>query len=731
MGLILILVLCSSTYYYFTHIDFSDKKIIKLSSWNLINESGCGNSLALIDEFSLNDSFVPKTFWEPNHHDVCKDKKLSEIIDFDTLAEIKQVYFYSNTWGIINYSYSSNLDALKSFNLSFGWNKLELNSVLKQFKFEVVGDLKIGEIVIEGSYVGNYKLKPLILNYPTISEFLGVNAFVDDPIGASSIVNHVREYHESVWHQNSETSFNFNPSFPGFDFETYYQNFSSSEKSVVPVIQHSGKWLTGQEKGENIPIKQGADYLNPNSYKYHSELMFRFTQNYKSKNLNLKFIENWNEPDKYWEGNKTYMPPYYYAAMSSMDYDGHRDTSKYSITKGDVSCKLVLAGLIDVKSDYINALKFWCDKNRNGHFPWDVVNAHLYANDEKLKVGITPEKFNFKQKVQDFVINTKRNLPNTKVWLTEYGYDKKADSPQRVPEIDGYTAEQIQAIWLLRSTLLLSSTGLDRAYQYMLRDTKGTGLYASSGLYGLKNNSINYYESWYYLKNLVETLGSYKFVKTLPTKNADVYILMFQDNNFNKAFALWVGDDARKTYENYSVDLGGVKSSTLFKLNFEKSATVNTQKLNYSKNFKINISEKPFLLFEKQPVVKNHKRVLASELIVDDITNRSLIDEQHNYDPLFYPEKSEFTSLNNNKVNTVKFTNSKFISYLSMYDDEGQSLVNIFKLKNGIKEPVYQSNLLLYKKWKSIYIGDNCEGIVLEHVNHTSKIGEVVIYEYK
>lgn len=386
ISLFTIILFCSAGYFYFTYQSFENKKILKLESWNLINVSGCGNSLYLIDEYTSTDSFIPKTFWHAGYHDVCKTKKLIEIIKLDTVAQIENIYIYSK-----NISTKINIkiqDKSSEYPLHFGWNTVQLKSKVQEIEIEVETNTQLGEIVLEGTYLFKLPISEIKISYPKISEFLGVNAFVDDPIGASSIFNHVREYHEAVWNQNGENSFNFNPSFPGFDFDTYYQNFNLPNKSIMPVIQHFGPWLTQNQKGECIPIKQNLNPETPESYREHAQLMYEFTNNYHQKNTGIKYLENWNEPDKFWEGNSSYMTPAYYAAMSSKDFDNHLDTSKASMQSSSPETKLVMAGLIDVKSDYVNALVHWCKNNRKGNFPWSVVNAHLYANDEKIKSGI-------------------------------------------------------------------------------------------------------------------------------------------------------------------------------------------------------------------------------------------------------------------------------------------------------------------------------------------------------
>jgi len=63
------------------------------------------------------------------------------------------------------------------------------------------------------------------------------------------------------------------------------------------------------------------------------------------------------------------------------------------------------------------------------------------------------------------------HMPDREVWLSEFGYDTDAASPQAAPAVGASTGLQVQGQWLLRSVLALAATGcVSRAHMYMLAD---------------------------------------------------------------------------------------------------------------------------------------------------------------------------------------------------------------------------------------------------------------------
>ena len=54
--------------------------------------------------------------------------------------------------------------------------------------------------------------------------------------------------------------------------------------------------------------------------------------------------------------------------------------------------------------------------------------------------------------------------PRMELWLTEFGYDTAQGSPDRAKAYAQYSADQVQAMWLVRGFMLASIARVDRAH---------------------------------------------------------------------------------------------------------------------------------------------------------------------------------------------------------------------------------------------------------------------------
>ena len=106
---------------------------------------------------------------------------------------------------------------------------------------------------------------------------------------------------------------------------------------------------------EAKPVPSGQDTEDPHSYKAHADHMFQYAARYgyqKVADMNLKlatnqnresglgylkYLENWNEPDRTWGPPANHFSPEAYAAMGSADRDGHEGTmgSTFGIKNAD------------------------------------------------------------------------------------------------------------------------------------------------------------------------------------------------------------------------------------------------------------------------------------------------------------------------------------------------------------------------------------------------------------
>lgn len=134
------------------------------------------------------------------------------------------------------------------------------------------------------------------------------------------------------------------------------------------------------------------------------------------------------------------------------------------------------------------------------------------------------------------------NEPSNEVWVTEFGYDSNADSPNRVPEFAGFDQQEVQAQWNLRTFLILSSTGVDRAAHFMIRDVDPGGTEQRWADCGLTLSAAEDYvpkTSWYYVYTTKNTLKDMYF-ETVISESPETWVYRYVNEAGDKyVYAMW------------------------------------------------------------------------------------------------------------------------------------------------------------------------------------------------
>jgi hypothetical protein len=279
----------------------------------------------------------------------------------------------------------------------------------------------------------------------------------------------------------------------------------------------------------------------------------------------VKYIECDNERDKWWKGRKAYQTGREYAANLSAFYDGHKNTlgKGVGVKNADPAMKVVMAGMSTPSTDYVEGMIDWCKENRgykpdgSVDCPWDVVNYHFYANDActapsstTQTTGVAPELAKTDSFAARFINMSHRLLGDMPVWVTEAGYDIHAGSPQKATAMAGKTAEQVQADWILRTSLLYARTGVQKVFYYELCDDNpgNNNRYATSGLVERTRQNR---PSANFVAQVAKKFGGYTYKQTLnkepfvdqySTGASDMYSLVLPTESGKKAtYSLNVG----------------------------------------------------------------------------------------------------------------------------------------------------------------------------------------------
>lgn len=475
----------------------------------------------------------------------------------------------------------------------------------------------------------------------TMDQFIGMNTFVDDPVDKIAAVGFVREYHNWEWDDGTAdgnyrgfpySELRFAPSGPGWSYDDFYGKLKQSGIPVSPCIQGAPNWLHGQNNfpKDNKPIDaQGLLASDPQSYYKKAHFMYQFAARYGSAQVPaskltlakgqkplsglglVKYIEDWNEQDRDWDGPDAYFKPEEYAAMASANYDGHGNTMKkidgnYGIKNADSSMKFVMGGLSSQSLDYIKKMKAWFEANRpDKKFVPDVINFHIYSfkqgADWKGGSGpaLSPEDGLFREKLSEIVKYRNENLPGVEVWVSEFGWDTNPNSSLAAAEIGPYDIQEMQAIWLVRAYMAFAAAGVDRAQMYMSRDVDPNDAtwFSTCGLMGPKGD-FTPKKSWYYVYTLKNLLAGHRYTGAQQCADKNVLIYKFNNKKNNtETHVVWAKTSKNYIAQNIPVTLApGAATAQIVNL-LPGSTTGESQSITV-KNGKVfvTVTEKPLFI---------------------------------------------------------------------------------------------------------------------------------------
>ena len=574
-----------------------------LGEENVVNLSGRGNAYALFDEpFSI----APKTVFQPDYNEIFLPAEV--IIDLLAIHDLEQIkIFDANNKGVLEIFSGdpSAWDLVKKLPLDRynQWVEIALNRSTRfiLLRFTDAHSL-VSEIQFFAKATEPFSCPTPVNNFApkTLNQIMGVNAFHDDPLPKiKNVAGFIREYHNWDWDEGNgmegyagypNHQLAWAPSWVDhWDFDVYYKSVKEHQIEVAPCLQGSAAYVRGRLSRDAKPTR--SIKIEPKNFKAHASYFYQFAARYgstSSEKATLKlrgdqaqisglgyvdYLENWNEPDKWWRGREGYFTPFEFAAMCSADYDGHEGAlgKNIGLKNADSSLKMVMGGLAEINLHYLNGMRLWSDYNRKNGLPADVLNVHHYSNNGggqsgKATHAISPEEDHLKEKLQALVNWRNTYYPEKEVWLSEFGYDCNPKSAQGMPAIKGFTAEQVQGMWLVRSFLEIMASGIDRAAVFMFRDVNASNpnKYNSSGLTAEKYNQHEPKTSYFMLAQFKYILGEYAFEKELDVKKEDVKFYQFRSGE-NKAFVLWCSTSTGAT-QSFKLKLDSDKNYMVYRL---------------------------------------------------------------------------------------------------------------------------------------------------------------------
>lgn len=353
--------------------------------------------------------------------------------------------------------------------------------------------------------------------------FVGTNCFTWTPLSLLDTIGSVRAYISSqfIW---TQLGLFVEPIFQsrtddGKGLDTWLSECKRRGMDPVLCINQTPYWFNsgGSQDLDRAPVKPGLLRTNPQAYSDFASMLGQLAKRYgrttwsnsqlridptsrwtndgpnvKKSGLNtLKWIEVWNEPDKWWkkdDGSGAWMEPEEYAAMLSISYD--------SIKFSDPTMKVAMAGLTSFDLDYLTRMDNWFKANRlDKKFPADAINVHQYATTQNWSEGIPVNESPEFQKVHRVVKFAKDRKLET--WVSEFGYDTNPPSWVYAKPRNGKTSEQLQGEWIVETYKFLKLAGVDRAFVFTANDegcAKSGGTFCSSGLLYGESAGANAYK---------------------------------------------------------------------------------------------------------------------------------------------------------------------------------------------------------------------------------------------
>lgn len=604
---------------------------------------------------------------------------------------------------------------------------------------------------------------------PTFDQMMGVNVTYKDPLGRLNVAGIIREFHVWSWNQPMPEIEDWNPQ-QHTDFGQYYSNLDALGLVVVPVIQQTPAWLLHPGMNEQSqPLDNDQLKGKANGFTKHAAFMKRFAEFFAPNGI--KYLENWNEPDKDWFGPTATFKPGEFAALCSADYDAvrslqptgndvillnsktGREAAHIDLVNGSIPqapVKLVMGGLAYPSIDYLQGLVQWSQLNRkNNKPPFDVINLHHYSNSAaehtSPRNGISPEEDHLREKMSEFVQFRNQNMPDKELWVSEFGYDTWIGSSQGVASVSGQSAEETQAQWIIRSFLAFAAAGVDRAILFALSDAGDPKIrYNTSGLLTNNEGIIVPKQSWYYVSALRNILHGTRFNKEINSSDPEVRIYKFSDSqNKRDVYAIWCPTSKGKRV-NYT--LTGQGQSPVQIVSLARGSLTGETKIHEveGNRLTLEISESPVFLIsgKTDPSILQIKRIpITQSMLTGPIEAQGIIDEQNQGDPFqgtFVENKSSGGWTNNSTKPieaVIDFKTKQPVKGIYLKDTFNEGIVSVYYLdQSGEWKQIVKDPMRRYFVWDPYFfktpLSTDKLKVVLEGKteNKTSCLGEIMVY---
>jgi len=332
---------------------------------------------------------------------------------------------------------------------------------------------------------------------PLMRDFMGINGhFGFKPELYRPTCGLVRNYHPTIWDLGDDTS--LAPTFPlarnKVDWSQVYGSWKKEGYGIDACLQYESIKAPAWKNLEADTRAYGeafAKYFGP------------------STNDLVQSAEIGNEPAS-WDG------PTYRKVFENM---------ARGLRAGDPKMKIVTCAADAVNPDkYSKGVSDFAGLEDL----YDVLNIHTYSMIEGWPTWrrVWPEHAGiaYLKVVNDMIAYRDAYAPGKEIWVTEFGYDA-GTGKKGTGDFAGWVSstETEQAQWIVRSYLMFSSMGIDRAYLYFFDDQDAAMLHGASGI----TRNFVPKPAYYAMAHLYKTLGDYRFSRIVKQDKDDLYIFEY------------------------------------------------------------------------------------------------------------------------------------------------------------------------------------------------------------
>ena len=274
---------------------------------------------------------------------------------------------------------------------------------------------------------------------------------------------------------------------------------------------------------------EGEKSFNEIASKIH-EFAEKYCQN--SLTSKLTRIEIGKDPDKTISASD-------YALLLNIIYDNNckqngADGENKGTTFINNQIRLITGKMSSYNLPYIKELMEQIDLLRDDEYL--PIGGYAFSVNTK---GKSPEEiFANNQELKDLIAYRNENYSSIEIYLSDFGWDTvNTESELYVSPTDKYTSEEIQAMYILRSFLILQGMDVDKASYDLLNDTeeKGHGIIDKDGNKKLSFTILEYFKS---------KLNGMYLAQVVSSGEKNLYSYKFVDGNGKTIYAYWSSDRA-------------------------------------------------------------------------------------------------------------------------------------------------------------------------------------------